>query len=304
MTTLLTAIQVFINIMILALIMKMTVRAREFFFNPILRPVDVLTEPILKYVKKFVRPTSTGWDYSPLVCILLLILSQSLIIGLLSEHAVVASILISIESNIRFLLQVMTICFIIALVISEYISNPLARFLTSILKPFEYVFAFPFKDRNVRLIATYLGFFILIIFVMHGSESLYHELMTAPASQDNILQNIQQRVHIDFLEGLTSWQMLLYSTIAVIRTAVASLNFLSVVILLNAILSWMNLDARHPIPQFIYAISEPILTPIRRSIPSFGAIDLSPVICIFLILILTRLTNQMLVFIMVKALNG
>ncbi|MEW5766437.1 MAG: YggT family protein [bacterium] len=44
-------------------------------------------------------------------------------------------------------------------------------------------------------------------------------------------------------------------------------------------LSWVNPDPYHPIVEFIYKITEPILGPIRRIIPlQVGVIDLSPII--------------------------
>jgi len=60
-------------------------------------------------------------------------------------------------------------------------------------------------------------------------------------------------------------------------------------ILIRALISWVNPDPYNPIVQFLYKTTEPILYPIRRMIPmQFGiGIDLSPIIA-FLILIFLR----------------
>jgi YggT family protein len=54
-------------------------------------------------------------------------------------------------------------------------------------------------------------------------------------------------------------------------------------IIIRALISWVNPDPFNPIVQFLQAITEPILAPIRRMIPvtlRFG-FDVSPLIAIF-----------------------
>lgn len=59
-------------------------------------------------------------------------------------------------------------------------------------------------------------------------------------------------------------------------------------ILIRALISWVNPDPYNPIVQFLYKTTEPILTPIRRIIPvQFGiGIDLSPLIAFLAIIFL------------------
>ncbi len=57
-------------------------------------------------------------------------------------------------------------------------------------------------------------------------------------------------------------------------------------ILIRALISWVNPDPYNPIVQFLYKSTEPILSPIRRLLPvslKFG-IDISPIIAFFVIL--------------------
>lgn len=64
-----------------------------------------------------------------------------------------------------------------------------------------------------------------------------------------------------------------------------------ILLIAQVIMSWLvafNLvNTRHPfvnaIGRFLYQITEPVLRPIRRIIPSFGGIDLSPLIAALLI---------------------
>ena len=55
-------------------------------------------------------------------------------------------------------------------------------------------------------------------------------------------------------------------------------------IIIRALLSWVNPDPWNPIVQFINRVTEPILAPIRRRVPSWRmGIDLSPLVAILAI---------------------
>lgn len=60
-------------------------------------------------------------------------------------------------------------------------------------------------------------------------------------------------------------------------------------ILIRALISWVNPDPYNPVVQFLYKATEPILYPIRKILPlSLGiGIDISPIIA-FLIIIFLR----------------
>lgn len=59
-------------------------------------------------------------------------------------------------------------------------------------------------------------------------------------------------------------------------------------ILIRALLSWVNPDPYNPIVQFLYKTTEPILYPIRKILPTNFriGIDISPIIAFLLILFL------------------
>ena len=57
------------------------------------------------------------------------------------------------------------------------------------------------------------------------------------------------------------------------------------VIIARAVLSWVSPDPYNPIVRFIYSITEPVLSQVRRRLPvSFSGIDFSPII-VFLVII-------------------
>lgn len=53
------------------------------------------------------------------------------------------------------------------------------------------------------------------------------------------------------------------------------------VIIIRALISWVNPDPWNPIVQFLYRATEPVLQPIRRFIPISFGLDISPMIAIF-----------------------
>ena len=56
-------------------------------------------------------------------------------------------------------------------------------------------------------------------------------------------------------------------------------------ILIRALISWVNPDPYNPIVQFLYRTTEPILFPIRRLMPPM-AIDISPILAFVAIIFL------------------
>ena len=64
---------------------------------------------------------------------------------------------------------------------------------------------------------------------------------------------------------------------------------LTIAIIIRALLSWFpNIDPRNPLVEFIIAITEPILAPIRSVMPRIGMIDLTPMIAIILLQFIGR----------------
>ena len=57
------------------------------------------------------------------------------------------------------------------------------------------------------------------------------------------------------------------------------LNLYMWIIIIRALLSWVNPDPYNPIVQFLYSITEPVLHRVRQLIPMSGiGIDFSPII--------------------------
>ncbi|HEX9687519.1 MAG TPA: YggT family protein [Thermoanaerobaculia bacterium] len=75
---------------------------------------------------------------------------------------------------------------------------------------------------------------------------------------------------------------------AALEVVFAILTVIQWLVIIAAVISWVNPDPRNPIVQFLYRTTEPILRPFRKILPPqrTGGIDLSPIIVILLILFL------------------
>jgi len=62
----------------------------------------------------------------------------------------------------------------------------------------------------------------------------------------------------------------------------------SFIVIIAAVISWVNPDPYNPIVRFLYRVTEPLLRPIRKLLPFRLPVDISPLILLFLIYFLQR----------------
>jgi YggT family protein len=82
----------------------------------------------------------------------------------------------------------------------------------------------------------------------------------------------------------------------VLNLVLTLLQLYGYVLLARALMSWIpNLDPSHPVVQFLYSITEPVLEPIRKLVPPLGGmIDISMIIAFFGIMILQQVLQQVI----------
>jgi YggT family protein len=68
------------------------------------------------------------------------------------------------------------------------------------------------------------------------------------------------------------------------------IDIYSFIIIVRVFMTWIpNLDPHHPIVQMLRQVTDPVLEPARRLIPSFGMMDFSPIVVIFALRIIRGL---------------
>lgn len=66
------------------------------------------------------------------------------------------------------------------------------------------------------------------------------------------------------------------------------LQILSFAIIGRALLSWFDPGMRSPVGRILHDITEPIVGPIRQVVPRLGMIDISPIVALVLLQIISR----------------
>jgi YggT family protein len=65
-------------------------------------------------------------------------------------------------------------------------------------------------------------------------------------------------------------------------------------ILLRVLFSWINLGPGNDLVRLVYQLTEPILAPLRRYIPPFGGLDITPMVALMLLELVKRLLIDVL----------
>jgi YggT family protein len=81
-------------------------------------------------------------------------------------------------------------------------------------------------------------------------------------------------------------------------TLISIVNFLltvyTFVIIARVFLTWTNISPYHPVAQWIYRLTEPVLAPIRSFMPQTGMLDWSPMIAMILVIIVRQVVIMVL----------
>ncbi len=63
----------------------------------------------------------------------------------------------------------------------------------------------------------------------------------------------------------------------------------TVILLVRVLLSWFQVDPYNPLVRLLYQLTEPLLAPIRRLLPSAGPFDFSPIVALILVMVVEQL---------------
>ncbi len=63
----------------------------------------------------------------------------------------------------------------------------------------------------------------------------------------------------------------------------------TVILLVRVLLSWFQVDPYNPLVRILYQLTEPLLAPIRRLLPSAGPFDFSPIVALILVMVVEQL---------------
>lgn len=71
-------------------------------------------------------------------------------------------------------------------------------------------------------------------------------------------------------------------TTSILTVVLTIISLYKWIIIISALLTWVNPDPNNPIVQMLYRLTEPAYALVRKYIPTvFGGMDLAPIILIF-----------------------
>jgi YggT family protein len=184
-------------------------------------------------------------NLAPLLLILVLLLVKGMVWG---------SIPRTLQSFANTLFQLYVLIIIIISGFREFYINPIANFGQRIVNPVRAVAA-----NFSRQIVTVNILSVLLLVIAHTLITL-------------LLNNM-----LGGIGPLPVKSAILYSLGLMINLT----GFFTIVIIVNALMSWVSPDPSNPVVQLITLISAPIIEPVRRVIPPLGGmVDISPIIAI------------------------
>jgi len=247
----------------------------ELLFNPLLRTIARLTEPVLQPMRRFVPPTRTGFDLTPLVAAVLLVLVRGFLLGLSGGLDAKGAVLRSGLTLLNLcyggagilLLGVVFVSLGTAFSYSRFTQTMLA--LTDpIVHPLRRLIGY--RERGLDW-APLLGMAVLIA---ARTAVVLSALRILGASGPSATIRV----------------VALGSTYLLVDTLI---TFLMIVMIARAIVSWINLDPSNPLVQAIIFFSDPILTPIRRAVPAWTlGLDFSPMFGVILLMVVRYVVHR------------
>jgi YggT family protein len=72
---------------------------------------------------------------------------------------------------------------------------------------------------------------------------------------------------------------------SLVRLLISLLDIYALVIIVAALISWVNPDPYNPIVRILYKLTEPVFKPLRRLVPPrrLGGLDISPILALLII---------------------
>jgi YggT family protein len=248
-------LSVIIDVYIICLFVRMFLTESE-RYDAVFSIIFRATDPILGPFGSSLRLHRI--DLAPMLAILVLLLLKGMVQG---------SIIFTLQGFVSTVFQLYVLIIIIIAGFREFYTNPLANFGQRMVNPVRAIAA-----NFSRHLPTVNILSVVILIVLHTVITL---LLANLASDRGV------SVNLAIIESL--------------RRIIDLTTFFVWVVLLNALLSWVNPDPLNPVVQLLALISAPIVGPIRRVIPPLaGAIDLSPMIAIFALYIARSIGYQVL----------
>ncbi|PLX65767.1 MAG: YggT family protein [Denitrovibrio sp.] len=252
-------LQSIVKFYLVVLIFRTVMTRQELYFNPLGKLVGKMTDPVLEKVLKLTKKNA---DNILPVFIIIAVLLNGLIIFMLTGLTLPIAMIAGFADLVTFLM----LFYIISVLMGSMAGNSnmshyamffkrIGSFWVKLTRTF-----IPIKT-NMVIIPSVVVIFIFFTLVNTGA-SLGLQMMS---SSFDLVSALRTAFKTDFL------------------ALIGLLDIFVWLIIIRALMSWVSPDPRNPIVQLIAALTDPVLIPFKRVIPPLGAIDISPMILIFVV---------------------
>jgi len=253
-----------IDIFLILLLLRLLIRSNEAYYDPIYRLIYRVTDPVLK-ASSYV---SRGVQGRVFVGIAVLVLVRGLIYGAGGSNTAITGIGTSLLEIFKLLFQAYAVFWFVSVLSDWSYRTSIQGMIDRAFHPFIRL-SWRFKIRKNHYYAFALAALFVLYILLSGA------------------------VRFLFFQGsLPSFHLVLVEPFLLVLALFPFPGFFSLVIIVGALLSWVNPDPSNSIVRAIYGISEPLLAPFRRIIPNLGGFDISPIIALFCFQLVGSLGQQ------------
>jgi YggT family protein len=256
-----------IDIVIVVLLLRLLIRPREAFFDPIYGLIYRITNPLLIPAGYITRDSSLG----TILTILALVVLRGGVYVSLQPMSFVSGIGISFLSLVQLLFQAYMVIWVVSLLSERSFGTSFPLLIDRAFSPLRVIL----RRLGIQSHKFHLSVFILMLIVY----ALLSTLIRFAAIPKAVLSPVS------FLYGIGEGLMLVVGLFP---------GFFSILIIIGALLTWVSPDPSNPVVQAIYGISEPLLRPFRRFVPLLGGLDISPIFALLCFQILGRVAQQII----------
>lgn len=257
-----------LELLVILLLVRLLVRPSEAFFHPMYRLLYRITDPVLLPSRYLTRTQTQG--------VLLTVIALAVLKGFLYSASGQLGLSRGIGQSLLELLQLVfqayMVLWVVAVSGSRTYASPLGQMVARAFIPLDSLLGHLGYPRRKILLGSFLLLWVLFVILAAGLRALF------------VLQDFPTAEL--FLAGLLEGLLLFIGLFPFP-------GFFSLVLVAGALLSWVSPDPRNPLVHAIYAISEPLLAPFRRFLPTLGGIDFSPLVALLAFQILGGAAQQL-----------
>jgi YggT family protein len=257
-----------IDIVIVVLLLRLLIRPREAFFDPIYGLIYRVTNPLLIPAGYITRDATLG----NILTILALVLLRGGVYVSLQPMSFLSGIGISFLSLVQLLFQAYMVMWVVSLLSERSLGTSFPLLIDRAFSPLRTIL----RRLGIQSHKFNLSVFVFLLIVY----AFLSTLIRFAAIPKAVL------APVSFLYGIGEGLMLFVGLFP---------GFFSILIIIGALLSWVSPDPSNPVVQAIYGISEPLLRPFRRFVPLLGGLDISPIFALLCFQILGRVAQQIIV---------